>query len=303
MLDYRWHTFMLLCKNLSYTKTAQELHVSQPTITHQIKYLEERYGVQLFEYRNRKLQLTLLGEQMYQAVLKLHVENQRVLSRLKTTFAAEQILNFCCTGTLGEYIMPGVLQQWLTEWPEVQIRMQIQSTAECLAALEEGECSFALVEGYFNKALYQSRVLKEARMLLVVHPHHPLAQREQVELEDTFAYSLLVHHKESRLRGILPNGLSLRNYSYDNYQRVLQVGNANVMKHLVAAGQGIAFLYEDVVDAAVKQGAMKAIAINGFELKRELSLVYLEHSSAMPLIEKVYQDIMAYLSQSAKEER
>lgn len=296
MLDYRWQTFLLLCKTLSYTKTANELHVSQPTITHQIQYLEELYNVELFTYSNRKLQLTATGEKLYIEVLKLHVDNQLILNSLKSSFANDNLLRFWCTLTVGEYIIPKLLCKWLDKNPNLQIQMQIKNTTECLAAIEQGEIDFAFVEGYFNKAIYNSKVIKTARILLVVEPNHALAQKEQVTLQDIFAYSLIIHQKESRLRGILPIGLSTYNYSYENFVKILQVGNANIIKKLVAAGKGIAFLYEDIVDEELKDHDLVAIPVEGFELRRELSMVYLNSRKINPFLDKVYEEISQYCS-------
>lgn len=294
MLDYRWQTFLLLCKTLSYTKTANELHVSQPTITHQIQYLEELYNVELFTYSNRKLQLTTTGEKLYLEVLKLHADNQLIINSLKSSFANDNLLRFWCTLTFGEYIMPKLLCQWLNENPNLQIQMQIKNTTDCLTAIEQGEIDFAFVEGYFNKAIYNSKVIKTARILVIAEPNHALAHKEQVILQDLFSYPLIIHQKESRLRGILPIGLSMYNYSYENFPRILQVGNANIIKKLVAAGKGIAFLYEDIVDEELRRQELVAIPVEGFELRRELSMVYLHSQKVNPLLETVYEEVLQY---------
>lgn len=296
MLDYRWKTFLLLCKTLSYTKTANELHVSQPTVTHQIQYLEDTYNVRLFAYSNRKLQLTSIGEKIYHEVLKLQADNQSILNRLQNDFCHDDLLRFCCTLTFGEYIMPALLCKWLEENPNLQIQMQIKNTSECLTDLEQGEIEFAFVEGYFNKATYNSKVIKTAHMVLIAQPNHRLAQQKRVTLEDVVACPLIIHQKESRLRGILPIGLSTYNYSYENFAKILQVGNANVMKKLVAKGKGIAFLYEDIIKEEVDRNELVKIPVEGFELKKELSMVYLKNQKMNPHVDKVYKDIVDYLT-------
>ena len=83
MLDYRLKTFLLLSKTLNYTKTAQQLHMSQPAVSQHIRYLEQTYNIKLFEYYNRRLQLTEMGQQFYQQVLALEVQSQDIIERLR----------------------------------------------------------------------------------------------------------------------------------------------------------------------------------------------------------------------------
>ena len=64
MLDYRLKTFLLLSKTLNYTKTAEQLHMSQPAVSQHIRYLEQSCGFKLFEYNHRRLQLTETGKQL-----------------------------------------------------------------------------------------------------------------------------------------------------------------------------------------------------------------------------------------------
>ena len=83
MLDYRLKTFLLLSKTLNYTKTAQQLHMSQPAVSQHIRYLEQTYNIKLFEYYNRRLQLTEMGQRFYQQVLALEVQSQDIIERLR----------------------------------------------------------------------------------------------------------------------------------------------------------------------------------------------------------------------------
>ena len=99
MLDYRLKTFLLLSKTLNYTKTAQQLHMSQPAVSQHIRYLEQTYNIKLFEYYNRRLQLTEMGQRFYQQVLALEVQSQDIIERLRQEQEHRRLLRFDCTFT------------------------------------------------------------------------------------------------------------------------------------------------------------------------------------------------------------
>ena len=80
MLDFRLHTFMDLCDSKSYTKTAKNLHMTQPAVSQHIRYLENYYGVKLIHYEKRKMSLTKEGEYLFKSVTGL-LESSRIIRR------------------------------------------------------------------------------------------------------------------------------------------------------------------------------------------------------------------------------
>ncbi|MGN1344932.1 MAG: LysR family transcriptional regulator [Traorella sp.] len=291
MLNYRLRTFLVLAKTLNYTKTAEILHMTQPAVSQHIRYLENTYDIKLFEYQNRKLQLTELGKLFYQKISDLDIHSQEIIKELKNIEKDKEIICFDATFTFGEYILPRLLCKWIKE-DGAEIRMRIKRTSECLEALNEGHIDFALVEGFFDKSIYANYLVKKTHMGLICEPNHPLTKMETVKLYDILSYPLIVRQKESHMRGILPTGLAEHNLSYDNFHSLIQCGSMNVMKTLIKEGCGIGFLHEDIYKEEVKKGELKEISIIDFTLCRELNLVYLKNTKHKDLINKVYYDLL-----------
>ena len=82
MLDTRFFTFLVLCQTKSFTKTAEELHITQPAVSHHIKYLEEYYNVKLYTYVGKKFHLTTSGEVLYQFVSSFYTDSERIKEQL-----------------------------------------------------------------------------------------------------------------------------------------------------------------------------------------------------------------------------
>ena len=82
MLDPKLRTFLILCQTKSFTKTAESLHITQPAVSHHLKYLEAYYQTKLYEYNNRKFQLTPSGEILYQFVNSVNSDSERLKAQL-----------------------------------------------------------------------------------------------------------------------------------------------------------------------------------------------------------------------------
>ena len=175
--------------------------------------------------------------------------------------------------------------------------MRIAGTTACLEALDQGEIDFALVEGFFDKAVYESRLIKMTHMGLVVPVGHPLTQKKDVMLNDLIDYPLVVRQKESRMRGILPTGLAEHNLSYESFAGLVQCGSMNVMKTLIKNGCGIGFLHADIIHPELLEGTLVEIPVNDFVLKRELNMVYLPHHADPGMLDQIYQDLAEHLEQ------
>lgn len=92
MLDFRIYTFLELCKTLSYTKTAENLHMTQPAVTQHIKFLEEFYKNKLFLYSGRTLSLTEYGKLLYRYLVAMNSDSEKIKEK-----NIEPIFKYSCS--------------------------------------------------------------------------------------------------------------------------------------------------------------------------------------------------------------
>ena len=170
MLDFRLLTFMKLCELKSYTKTAENLHMTQPTVTQHVQYLERQYGVPLVEYHGKSVMLTPKGEQLYHFIMTMEADSERVKQILKEPTEEKRHIKFGATLTIGQYIMPQIMAKYFTQHPNVQITMPVENTKRLLQRLNNGEIEFAIIEGYFDKHIYGHALLSYERFLAVCAP-------------------------------------------------------------------------------------------------------------------------------------
>lgn len=280
MIDNRIYTFLDVCKTLNYTRTAENLHITQPAVTQQIHYLEEVYGVKLFELKGKKLFLTKQGEMLHQMASAMCVDERQIRKELKDSMMEKVTIRFGATLTVGEFVVPVVLQKYLKDFPETDISVTVQNTEVLLQMLEAGEIEFAVIEGRFDKSAYEYHRISEEQYIGVCGKkfYRENAGKNRISMEELFRQRLIIREKGSGTRGILEQFLGEHNQSVEKFAGTLEVSNMGAIRKLVMANSGISFLYKAVVEEEIKEGKLFEIPIEDFQIHREFNLVYLKNS-------------------------
>ena len=271
MLDFRVETFLTVCRTMHFTRAAEELHITQPAVSQHIRALEEQYGVKLFHLQGRQLQLTESGRLLFRAASAMRHDALRVSEALRQQ-GNRRTLRFGATLTIGEYVMPGPLLRLLEEEPDLQLRMLTANTRELLERLDRGELDFAIVEGYFDRQAYDSLTYCVQPFLPVCAPEYSFA-RPVRRLEDLLGERLVIRENGSGTREILEKMLQQFSYGVSSFRHVSQISSFAAIKSLVAAGEGITFLYRPAAEKELREGTLVPLDIEGFPLLREFNFV------------------------------
>jgi len=281
MLDFRHQTFISLCKIGSYTKTAEQLHITQPAVTQHIKYLEDLYQAKLFDYQGKVLTLTEQGQLLYEFATTVHTDSQQVKKVIAQAGSKHPLLSFGATRTIGEYVMPSILRCLLAQESDLHCSMLVANTQTLLGKMRDGEISFALLEGFFDKTQYGHRLFSREEFIAICSPQSSLARR-RVKFSYLLNQRVILREEGSGSLKILDQELHKKNLTQHSFRRSLVVGNIHAIKELVAQGVGISFLYRAAVEKELAQGVLEEIDIIDFHLTREFNMVFLENSFHTP---------------------
>ena len=273
-MDFRLQTFLTLCETGSYTKTAEQLHITQPAVSQHIKFLEKEYGAKLFVYAARRLQLTEKGKQLRVYTVSLRSNSRRIEELMRRGEAAGTRLEFGATLTVGEYVMPPVLEKYLKENPDGSFCMKVENTDSLLRKLEQGEIRFALIEGNFDRRKYDSRLFSQEPFVAVCAGKHPLAAGVH-ELREILGERLITREPGSGTRNVLETVLYEHNLSMEDFPKEVEVGNTNAMKQLAAEGLGVAFLYREAARNELESGMLRQVRFRDLTVWREFNFVFL----------------------------
>lgn len=288
MIDYRLNTFLDLCNTLNYTKTAERLHITQPAVTQHIKYLEEYYNNKLFLYKNRKLLLTEAGKKLYDYIISLKINSEKVRENLFYGKFSNEFINFGATLTIGEYIMPDIIIELKKVNPSLELSLRVANTENLLKFLHEGTIDFAIIEGHFNKNDYEHFLFSKERFIGVKKKSD---FKKLYKLEELYSETLIVRERGSGTREILDHILYEKNMNLDNFKEIMQIGNINAIKKLVKSGLGITFLYEKAIEKEIKEGIIEEINIENFQIEREFNFIFLKNSYHFEEYKKWFENL------------
>lgn len=278
MLDYRIETFLTLCEEMNYRKTAEKLNMTQPGVTQHIHYLEKFYGAKLFEYNGRQLTKTKPAE-----MLKRHFDSVRTEEfSLKESFCYKDTvhLKVGATKTIGEYVIVPAIKSFLSNMSH-RLDLIIDNTETLLSMLAHGELDFAVIEGVFSKEAYPHHLFKRERFVGLCGKKHPFAGKT-IPLEELFLESLIVREKGSGTRMLLQQAITDRGYSLESFRRYSSVSNFSVICELVANEGAITFAYEPV---AYSRDDLATFMVEEMQIHGEFNFVYTNAQVAQPKIE------------------
>ncbi|MEQ3306721.1 LysR family transcriptional regulator [Fusobacterium varium] len=277
MLDFRIYTFLELCKTLSYTKTAEKLHMTQPAVTQHIKFLEEFYKNKLFLYSGRTLSLTEYGKLLHRYLVAMNSDSEKVREKILNLSSNNHTLNFGATLTIGEYVIPKVLRKLSSDYPEINVSISVKDTKLLLEKLENGDIEFLLVEGFFEKTKYDSFLFSKEEFVAVCSIKNRFSQGE-FTFEDLLEERIIVREKGSGSRDIFEKILYDNNLSINDFNKKYEIENIKIIKEMVKNNAGITFIYKTAIEEEIKKGEITVIKLKNFHAEREFNFVFLKDS-------------------------
>lgn len=290
MIDFRHETFLALCEIKSYTKTAEHLHITQPAVSQHIKYLENLYGGKLFLYNGKELQLTDKGRKLYNFTKRIAVDCKKIKDDLVSH--RNRVISFGATLTIGEYIMPDVISRIMKNNPDIHFNMYVENTSILLKKLENGDISFAVIEGFFDKSKYGYSLFRNEPFIGICSPSS-VHSGTSCSIEGLLDNRLILREAGSGTRAIFENVLFEKNLSPESFNGTLEIGSLNAIKKLVSYGAGISFMYNAAADEEIKRGNLSKIKLSDWNVTHEFNFVYTKDS--------IYEDEITDIIQMFKE--
>lgn len=274
MLDYRVETFLKVCETLNYTHAAEELNITQPAVSQHIRYLEEYYGVQLFQYENKVMHLTGAGRLLRDRMRVLQNDEEVLTKEIRQEDSGSLPLALGVTMTVGEYAVVHPLAAYIRRHPEKNIQLRFGNTAQLLHLLQQGEIQMALVEGYYPQEEYEHLNYSTEKYIAVRGKDYVLQHPEPESFSDLLGERLLVREAGSGTRNILERCLAVRGLAVEDFPRQIQVENMHTIIGLMTEGCGISFLYRIAVENELKSGTLKEISIPDFHMAHDFDFIW-----------------------------
>lgn len=272
MLDKRFQTLIVLSKTLSYTKTANQLFITQPAVSQQINTLENELDMQLVITNKRQITLTDAGRALARYAQQVQIESSKLVTHLQNNHQ-DLNLKLGCTLSLSSTLLPDFISS-LSHRSQL-MASEIGNTSHILKNIREGKVDFGLIEGNFNKEEFDSIQIKKENFICVANPDVNI---KADTVSDLFAQNLYIREVGSGSREILENWLSTQNFQLNDFQQVMEIASPTVIVQLLQQSKGVSFIYESLVTEDIDQGKLKKLNLKDFKISHPINLVFLKNS-------------------------
>ena len=281
MLDYRVLTFLTLYDEMNYRRTAEKLNMTQPGVTQHIHYLENYYGVKLFEYDGRTLSKTKNAQRLKKYFDSVKAEETDIRESFTPTDTIHMTVG--ATKTIGEFVIVPEIRAFL-QAPNHNLDLIIDNTENLLHMLEKSQIDFAVIEGVFDKSKYGYHLFKKEAFVGVCAKDHPFAGRT-VTLEEVFREDIVVRESQSGTRMLFQNAITDRGFSLDSFHRCSSVNNFSVICDLVAINKAITFAYEPIAHC---RDDLATFMVEDMQIQGEFNFVYCNERVAKEKINRIF---------------
>ena len=281
MLDaHQLNIFSITAELENFTKAAQHLNLSQPSVSAQIQSLERRLGTKLFHRAGRHISLTEAGHVLLPLAremvqLSIHIEE----AMASVSGAAVGHLKLGCSTAIGRYTLPRLVARFREEHPQVQVSCTVTTREAALKGILDGVLHLAVTSvREYNKEI-EYRLFTTDRVVLIVPADHPWAVRGQIEPQELLTENFILRESTAGTRRALEEGLAQHGLHADQLRTVMIMASSEAIRTAVEEKIGVSFISRLVASAGIQLGRIVEVDVANMDLKQQL---YMGHNIRRP---------------------
>ena len=269
--NFRLKVFRAVAEHLNFRKAAEQLFLTQPAVTLQIKALESDLGVRVFDRAGGKITLTRQGVVLLEYANKLAnlaSEAERELGCSEGSVSGELALG--TSTTIAQYVLPRLLGAFQNEYPKIQFSLQSGNTSEVVRWLLEGKVSLGLIEGPARERGVRTEPFMEDELILIMPPSFDSNRLSRAQL---LATNLLMREQGSGSRRVVEMALENADVKLKAFKKVMELDSTEAIKSAVEAGLGSGFVSRWAIAKELELGTLKVAEVSGVRATRHFSLI------------------------------
>lgn len=256
----------------SFTRAGEKLGYSQPTVSFQIKQLEQELGVQLFDRIGRTVSLTDAGKDVLPYAQQICRMAQEMALGVKEQREVSGVIRVGMADSLCSPLIEKQLIRFRADYPKVSLHVVTAGTGELFRLLNHNEVDMiCTLDDHIYDTNYVIAHEEKIGVHFVVSTKHALAVRERVTLQDLLEESFFLTEKGMSYRRLLDEKLARSSLAL---QPILEIGSADMICRLVEMNMGVSFLPDYVTEAAVRAGTVKRLDVENSSVELWEQLIY-----------------------------
>lgn len=285
MFDWRkLEVFLKLYETRSFSKTAKELFLSQPTVTIHLKDLEKYLGVRLFDRDTRNVIPTRAGKVVYEygkEMLRLYRQMEKELMPYKVLEGG--MVEIGGSTIPGQYILPRIIKLFKEIYPKILVYLKVSDTQGVVEGIIKGEFDLGVVGAKLKQTELTFEPCCDDEIVLIAPSHF---DKDEITLEDLYKLPLIKREEGSGTwknviqrfeeMGLHPTKLNI----------VGEMGSTEAVKAAVKEGLGLSFVSKRAIELEASLGLIREVKIKNFTINRKFYLVYFKNKKFSPVAEK-----------------
>jgi DNA-binding transcriptional LysR family regulator len=274
MADRRLQVFYTVAKQLSFTKAAEQLFMTQPAVTFQIKQLEEHFNTRLFERNHGRIALTPAGRLVMsyaEKILGLSEEMEARVGELTGAMSGPLLLG--ASTTIAEFMLPQVLGEFKARHPQVQAHMTVANSETIEHRVADHSLDLGLIESPSHLPSLSTEVCCDDELVLICAPGHKFARLKSVTPRQVVAEPYVSRESGSGTREFADNYFRKGRVAPEDINVVMELGSPEAIKGVVETGIAVSIVSRATIAKELKLGALVAVPLEP-RLIRTLSLVH-----------------------------
>ena len=265
------HVFLIAAETENFSETGRILQISQPAVSGVIQSLEQRLQTRLFDRVGRNIKLNEMGEMLVPLARRLlkDAEQLHEFVALQQGTVTGQLMLGCSTAG-GRYLLPKLMARFLARYPKTQIICDVGPRGQALERLCEGKIDVAVSSLRVPRKAVEYRHFADDRLILIVPPAHPWAQRESLPPQELPTQGLVLREPSSGTTIALNSALAQWDMSVEMLQVRLTLGSTESIVRAVIEGVGGGIVSQVAAEPALNQGQVVHVPLEGMTLVQHL---------------------------------
>merc|ERR1711935_1240931 len=286
----------------NFTRAAASLYISQPSLSKQIKILEENLDTILINRERNNISLTESGKvflQYSERILILCEESCRALIDLKKGDRGN--LKVGASQTIGTYLMPRILALFAQNYPQIDLKVQVNSSRTIATSIITREIDVAIVGGEISNKLKKKLTIQpfvNDELNLIISRSHPLAIKKVIRKEDLYCLDFITLHSTSTIKKFIDNILIQNDIQTNSLRTILQLNSIEGIKTAVSLGLGAAFVSSSSIEKEIRLKQIRILKIENLDINRRLSIISNPDCSKSKAFQLFYNELIRLKTKS-----
>jgi len=275
MSNFRLKVFHSVAVHLNFTKAAEELYISQPAVTKNIKELETELDAKLFDRLSNNVALTEAGRIVFdyaEHVLELDKKLAFDLSTLKQKYAGQ--LKLGASTTIGQYILPSILAKFHERHTDIALMLLNDNTEKIERALLRNEIDLGIVEGSSKNNQIKYIPFIKDEIVAIAHTSQPLSEQDEISLSELKSLPLVLREAGSGSLEVILKKLKEQGIRLQDLHILMHLGSTEGIKTYLANSNCLGLISINAVSKEIANGEFKVIDIKDFEIERMFYFIH-----------------------------